>query len=68
MSTLTKILVVLLAAASLFLCGIVVTYVATTSNYKNAYDDLKDDMKQLKANYTGVKEKLNESKRFLCLI
>ena len=63
MSTLTKILVVLLAAASLFLCGIVVTYVATTSNYKNAYDDLKKDMKLLKANYAGVQEQLNDSIR-----
>ena len=61
MSTLTKILVVLLAAASLFLCGIVVTYVATTSNYKNAYDDLKEDMKLLKTNYAGVQEQLSDS-------
>ncbi len=37
MSTLTKILIVLLTIASIFLCGIVVTYVATASNYKEQY-------------------------------
>ena len=39
MSTLTKVLVVLLTLASIFLCGIVVTYVASAENYKAAYDE-----------------------------
>lgn len=38
MSTLTKILIVLMTIASIFLCGIVVTYVASANNYKQQYD------------------------------
>lgn len=38
MSTLTKILVVLLAISSIFLCGIVVTYVATADNYRKNFN------------------------------
>lgn len=39
MSTLTKVLIVLLTIASIFLCGIVVTYVANADNYKNKFDN-----------------------------
>lgn len=42
MSTLTKILIVLLAISSLFLCGVVVTYVANADNFKQKYDNLYD--------------------------
>lgn len=38
MSTLTKILIVLMTIASIFLCGIVITYVASANNYKQQYD------------------------------
>lgn len=38
MSTLTKVLIVLLTLASIFLCGIVVTYVANATNFKEKYD------------------------------
>lgn len=38
MSTLTKVLIVLLTIASIFLCGVVVTYVASADNYKQMYD------------------------------
>ncbi len=38
MSTLTKVLIVLLTVASIFLCGIVVTYVASADNYKEMYE------------------------------
>lgn len=41
MSTLTKVLIVLLTLASIFLCGIVVTYIATATNYRLAYEDLQ---------------------------
>ena len=41
MSTLTKVLIVLLTVFSLFLCGIVVTYVANAENQRKAADDLK---------------------------
>ena len=40
MSTLTKVLIVLLTIASIFLCGIVATYVASADNYKEKYDNL----------------------------
>jgi DNA repair exonuclease SbcCD ATPase subunit len=38
LSTLTKVLIVLLTLASIFLCGIVVTYVANATDYKEKYD------------------------------
>ena len=38
MSTLTKVLFVLLTLASIFLCGIVVTYVANAVDYKEKYE------------------------------
>jgi len=41
LSTLTKILIVLLTIASIFLCGIVVTYVANADNYRQMYTSLK---------------------------
>ena len=43
MSTLTKVLIVLLTIASIFLCGIVVTYVSNANNYRQMYNDLRDD-------------------------
>ena len=41
MSTLTKILIILLTISSIFLCGIVVTYVAYVDNYRKLYEDLR---------------------------
>jgi predicted nucleic acid-binding Zn-ribbon protein len=38
LSTLTKVLIVLLTLASIFLCGIVVTYVASAVDYKEKFD------------------------------
>jgi len=38
LSTLTKVLIVLLTLASIFLCGIVVTYVANAVDYKEKYE------------------------------
>ena len=43
MSTLTKVLIVLLTIASIFLCGIVVTYVSNAENYRQRFNDLRDD-------------------------
>lgn len=40
MSTLTKILMVLITISAIFLSGIVVTYVANADNYKEKYDSL----------------------------
>lgn len=41
MSTLTKVLIVLLTISSIFLCGIVVTYVANAENYKDMWDTVR---------------------------
>jgi len=53
LSTLTKILIVLLTLSSIFLCGIVVTYVANADNYRGKYADIRSDRdgldKKLKA-------------------
>lgn len=45
MSTLTKVLIVLLTVFSIFLCGIVVTYVANADNYKEKYDNHDRDLR-----------------------
>jgi len=63
LSILTKTLVVLLVIASLFLCGIIVTYVATTSNYKKANDELRSNEKLLKANIASKEQQLNDNIR-----
>jgi len=42
LSTLTKVLIVLLTVASIFLCGIVVTYVASADNYKQMHDQRRN--------------------------
>ena len=44
MSTLTKILIVLLTISSIFLCGIVVTYVANADNYRKQNESLRTDL------------------------
>ena len=41
MSTLTKILVVLLSLFSIFLCGMMVTFIGNTKNYKALYEEQK---------------------------
>jgi flagellar biosynthesis chaperone FliJ len=51
LSTLTKALIVLLTLASIFLCGIVVTYVARANNYKQKYDDQVKDLQAAKQLY-----------------
>ncbi len=60
MSTLTKILIVLLTISSIFLCGIVVTYVANADNYRQMYDDLKDERDAFEENVKGLTKQLNE--------
>ena len=43
MSTLTKVLIVLLTISSIFLCGIVVTYVANAEDYRKKFLDQKTE-------------------------
>jgi len=60
LNTLTKILVLLLTAASIFLCGIVVTYVSVSDNYKQKYETAQRDMRSLKLRLEGEKQDLQK--------
>ena len=60
MSNLTKILIVLLTISSIFLCGIVVTYVASSDNYRQKYNDLSSKHDALNENVESLTKQLNE--------
>jgi peptidoglycan hydrolase CwlO-like protein len=63
LSTLTKVLIVLLTISSIFLCGIVVTYVANAENYRQNYLDerrAKDAAEQIKEQAVKDKNKTIE--------
>ncbi len=59
MSTLTKILIVLLTLSSIFLCGIIVTYVANADNYRQMYIKLKVEYDIAVENEGDAKKQLN---------
>jgi hypothetical protein len=61
LSTLTKVLIILLTVFSIFLCGIVVTYVANANNYRKQYEALRYSEQTAKANARDAGEKLNET-------
>lgn len=61
MSTLTKVLIVLLTIASIFLCGIVVTYVANADNYKQKFENLNNNYLAAKSNENNAKTQLNNT-------
>jgi len=61
LSTLTKVLIVLLTVASIFLCGIVVTYVASADNYKQKFDNLNNNYQAAKRNEDNAKTQLNNT-------
>ncbi|MHC4537572.1 MAG: hypothetical protein ACYS6K_26870, partial [Planctomycetota bacterium] len=58
MSTLTKVLIVLLTISSIFLCGIVVTYVSNVDNYRQMYNKLKGDKDAAEQNEINAKKQL----------
>ena len=60
MSTLTKILIVLLTLSSIFLCGIVVTYVANADNYRQKYNDIRADKDSLSKKVKDLTKQVNE--------
>jgi chromosome segregation ATPase len=60
LSTLTKILIVLLTLSSIFLCGIVVTYVANADNYRQKYNDIRTDKDSLSKKVKNLTEQVNE--------
>ncbi|MDT8302551.1 MAG: hypothetical protein RQ760_13790 [Sedimentisphaerales bacterium] len=61
MSTLTKVLIVLLTISSIFLCGIVVTYVSNAENFRQKFNNLKNDELAAKENEKQAKKQLNEA-------
>jgi uncharacterized phage infection (PIP) family protein YhgE len=61
LSTLTKILIVLLTISSIFLCGIVVTYVGSAVNYKEQYESQRTQINSLRQTKTAAEDKLNET-------
>ncbi len=63
MSTLTKVLIVLLSVFSLFLCGVVVTYVANADNYKQMYDRQIRDVQVAKNRSQDAEDELTQVKQ-----
>jgi hypothetical protein len=61
LSILTKTLIVLLTLSSIFLCGIVVTYVASANNYKQRYEDQVKEVQAAKSLYTTQKNLVDEN-------
>ena len=59
MSTLTKILIVLLTLSSIFLCGIVVTYVANAENYKEQAESTRSKLRASEERETAAIEEKN---------
>ena len=59
MSTLTKVLIVLLTISSIFLCGIVVTYVSNADNFRQKFNDLKNAKSAAEENEKNAKKQLN---------
>jgi SMC interacting uncharacterized protein involved in chromosome segregation len=60
LSNLTKILIVLLTISAIFLCGIVVTYVANADNYKEKYTKLDSDRRTLEQEKENLNNQLKE--------
>lgn len=61
MSTLTKVLIVLLTISSIFLCGIIVTYVANADNYREKYNDQRTKYDVAVSKEGSARKQLNET-------
>ena len=62
MSTLTKVLIVLLSISSIFLCGIVATYVASANDYKEKWKTADDGLRKAKRDVIAANEEVNQTK------
>lgn len=60
MSTLTKILIVLLTVCSIFLCGLVATYVANAENFRQKYDQAYTDLRAAQEKERSADKQLRE--------
>ncbi|MDD5135018.1 MAG: hypothetical protein PHP01_06380, partial [Phycisphaerae bacterium] len=63
MSTLTKILIVLLSLFSIYLCATIVTYIGTADNYKSSYEQQGKVLASLKEKNKGYQDEIAEKKR-----
>jgi len=61
-STLTKVLIVLLTVSSIFLCGIVATYVANAEDYKDKWTRLRTQADADRRNSDKANQDLNAAK------
>jgi len=61
-STLTKVLIVLLTVGSIFLCGIVATYVANAQDWKDKYDKRNNEVQTARADAIKANEDFNKLK------
>ena len=60
MSTLTKVLIVLLTVFAIFLCGIVVTYVANAENYRQKHGDVQTQLQAARAKENNAQQQLKQ--------
>lgn len=63
MSTLTKVLIVLLTVFSIFLCGIVATYVATAENQRDRAEGLQRTVQVARTREAQAQQELEDEKR-----
>jgi transcriptional regulator with GAF, ATPase, and Fis domain len=61
LSTLTKILIVLLTISSILLCGVVVTYVGSAVNFKEKYDSRQNQINSLMRSKEAAVNTLNKT-------
>jgi hypothetical protein len=65
LSTLTKILIVLVSIFSIFLCGIIVVYVGMSTNYKAAYEQQGNDFSAMKEKDRKLEQDIADKTRQL---
>lgn len=60
MSTLTKVLIIVLSLSAIFLSGIVVTYVSTADDYRQQYDTARTERDSSRQRTNQLQEQLNK--------
>lgn len=65
LSTLTKILIVLLSLFSIYLCATVVTYVGASRNYKAEYEQQRNELSAIKEKNRSYEQEIADKKRQL---
>jgi len=63
LSTLTKVLVILLSISAIFLCAGVVTYVASADNYKQKYESQRNGLSAAQQRERQAQDDLNAAKQ-----